>query len=380
MTTYYPQLFLKCDDDAATATVIESSGLGRNGSLSSGTTSALHTTGKLGSGFTGLGTTQYASNFGGYKCTGKRAFLAVWLKNSSAPGATSLMILCQNLASLELYTYSTSGTLVELSVNYHHATISVSDSSIWDGNWHLICASYDGYAASNQIRIWFDNTEGTPYNGETGDIPSSTETFGFGDACNGLRSYPGAFDGIRVYNNVPDSDVAALVSWIWNSGSGTDDPPVVPVSIDPIFSLAPLGGGTKVTAGNTASDGSGTIGTDIFIAASPLSATGHYISKLLWTPTASAVATTTYPTTARIFISTQDSGATTSADTWLFQEISLPAVVASSSTSRANYFEVTLNISLPSSCIVLVTNHVTPAANTCWCVTAFGGDYFEIPV
>ncbi len=128
------------------------------------------------------------------------------------------------------------------------------------------------------------------------------------------------------------------------------------------------------TAANTSSSGSGTIGTDMFLVATADATNGTFIEfvRLM------AVATTPTSTTAtvgRLFVSTQSSGATTSANTYLVYEISLPSLSADSATIGNNSYDIPLNLRLPPGASLLFSTHAAPAANTNWRATAVGGDY-----
>jgi hypothetical protein len=133
-------------------------------------------------------------------------------------------------------------------------------------------------------------------------------------------------------------------------------------------------GSVLVTAANTSSQGGGTIGTDIFLAFTADATNGSFIQRVRLLPTGTA-ATTTTATVGRIFISTQASGATTSSNTYLVAEVTLPAIAADNASAAAIWYDVTLGIPVPASATILVTNHAAPAANTAWRAVVFAGDY-----
>lgn len=149
----------------------------------------------------------------------------------------------------------------------------------------------------------------------------------------------------------------------------------MPANTAPIFSLSGVVGQVGVSAANTKSNGTGTIGTDIFLLFTA-GANGSFVDRVRWTPTATAASTATGATVARIFISTKTSGATTgSTDTFLFQEIALPAVTADATAAAPNFYEIPLGFVLPNGYTILVTNHAAPNANTQWQAQLFGGNY-----
>jgi len=143
---------------------------------------------------------------------------------------------------------------------------------------------------------------------------------------------------------------------------------------NPIFSLTPQVSGVAVTAANTSSSGTGTIGTDIFKAYTA-GADGAWLSRLRISPFATVAATATTATVARVFVSSATSGATTAANTLLIAELSLPSVTADHSTNATQGVEVPLNFALKALWTVLVTTHAAPATNTGQQFVVFAGDF-----
>ena len=129
-----------------------------------------------------------------------------------------------------------------------------------------------------------------------------------------------------------------------------------------------------VTAANTSSQGGGTVATDIFLLFTA-GAEGAYVDFVRWIATATAPANTT-ATVARIFRSTVSAGVTTSANTHLIGEVTLPLVAADNATTAVNAFDFPLGIALAAGETLLVTNHAAPAATTAWRAVVMGaGDY-----
>lgn len=141
----------------------------------------------------------------------------------------------------------------------------------------------------------------------------------------------------------------------------------------PIFTLAPKFSAVRVTAANTSSAGGGTVGTDIFLAFSP-GTNGSYLQKVRFSLAESTIATASSACVLRVFLSTQSSGSTTAANTWLIQEV-VAATQTPSSTSSGSPIDIPLNFAIPSTYFVLVTASVAPTANTTWNANVFGGDY-----
>jgi hypothetical protein len=114
---------------------------------------------------------------------------------------------------------------------------------------------------------------------------------------------------------------------------------------------------------NTAQDGSGTL-YKLFTAGT----NGSYIQKIRFRPVGSPAATV-----CRVFIS---SSSTTSATaTWLYDEITLPAVTVSQ-TAASSVFELPLNIAVDPSYLLYVTfGTSTGSAGTGYSIVTIAGDY-----
>ena len=148
----------------------------------------------------------------------------------------------------------------------------------------------------------------------------------------------------------------------------------MPANTEAIWTKTPRIDSVLVTSNNTSSQGGGTVGTDIFKAFTADATNGSFVQKVRLIPTATA-ATSTTATVARIFASSVTSGSTTSANTHLLAEVTLPVVAADNASTAVQPFDVQLNIGLPASYTILVTNHASPAANTAWRAVVIGGDY-----
>jgi len=114
---------------------------------------------------------------------------------------------------------------------------------------------------------------------------------------------------------------------------------------------------------NTAQDGTGTL-YKLFTAGT----NGAYIQKIRFRPVGSPAATV-----CRVFIS---SSSTTSATaTWLYDEITLPAVTVSQ-TAASSVFELPLNIAVDPSYLLYVTfGTSTGSAGTGYSIVTIAGDY-----
>jgi len=145
----------------------------------------------------------------------------------------------------------------------------------------------------------------------------------------------------------------------------------MPANTSPIYSIA--GRADSVAANNsglvvgptanTSLDGTGTM-YKAFTAGS----NGSYLQKVRFRPVGSPAATV-----CRVFISSSTSTSATA--TWLFDEITLPAVTLSQ-TASTSVFELPLNFALPTSYLLYVTfGTSTGSAGTGYSVVTIAGDY-----
>lgn len=153
----------------------------------------------------------------------------------------------------------------------------------------------------------------------------------------------------------------------------------MPVNTSPIFTLTPNVGrvGITTTYAQVKSDGtSAGSGADFVVKAFTAGANGSYVDKVRFFSVASAAATTGVATTLRAYLSTVASpGATTSSDTYLLGEVSVPAISSSHSTNATNYYDLQLGIVIPTGTYIHVSQHVAQTTNQRWNAIAFGGDY-----
>ena len=152
----------------------------------------------------------------------------------------------------------------------------------------------------------------------------------------------------------------------------------MPANTSPIFALTPNVGEVKITttAALVRSDGSAAnaIGTDQFLAFTA-GANGSFVQRVRFIPVASAAAVNSVATTLRVFLSTVNTGTPTAANTHLLAEISVPIISAANSTSAVTYYEIPLNIAIPTNNYILVSQHIAQTTNQSWQAIVFGGDY-----
>lgn len=154
-------------------------------------------------------------------------------------------------------------------------------------------------------------------------------------------------------------------------------------NINPIYSITPNVGTALIgtTSAQVKSDGtSAGTGTDLMYCAFIAGANGSYVQRVRFNAVANAT-TNSVATILRIYLSTVSAslgaavGATTSANTFLLTEISVPVINAAGATNSTNYYEVCLNMAIPTSRYIHVSQHTAQTANGAWNAKVFGGDY-----
>lgn len=153
----------------------------------------------------------------------------------------------------------------------------------------------------------------------------------------------------------------------------------MPANTNPIFVLTSNIGKTLINAANTATDGSGTIGTNIFLLLTAGS-NGSRIDSITFTNAAASGVNTSSNTRVACYISTQSSGATNNTNTFIFTEGLIPSDVARSATNTGS--TITFNFAggllIPSGTNILVTSSVYSVVaplSDIYSVVARGGNY-----
>lgn len=149
---------------------------------------------------------------------------------------------------------------------------------------------------------------------------------------------------------------------------------------DPIYSKVGAIGAVRVATLNQKSDGAGTIGTDMFLAFSADSTNGSYVQRVRFSVCNSAAGTaaTSTATVGRVYISTVNSGSTTSSNTHLWGEVSIPSLSTDGDAGNNPLpsFEVPLNFALPPNYYILVSiGTASVAANTEFKAIVIAGNY-----
>lgn len=143
-------------------------------------------------------------------------------------------------------------------------------------------------------------------------------------------------------------------------------------------------GKTKIgtTSAQVKSDGTTSgAGTDLMYCVFATGANGSVIHSIRFNTVASAAATNSVATTLRVYFSTVSTaegsaaGATTSANTQLIKEISVPLISSSHSTNATNDYDIPINRAFPTGIYIMVSQHIAQTTNQQWQATCFGGDY-----
>lgn len=121
-------------------------------------------------------------------------------------------------------------------------------------------------------------------------------------------------------------------------------------------------------------DGSGTIGTDVYTCFIPDATNGGFLQRLRFKYVAPAT-TTSVAAVIKVFICETTSGATTDADTVLFDEVAVPATGALTTTATNASYEIPFGFAIPAGYSVVAKITVAQSANCGWMVTAIAGKY-----
>ena len=145
---------------------------------------------------------------------------------------------------------------------------------------------------------------------------------------------------------------------------------------NPIYTNTPLISCANLTGSiaNTASSGAGTIASTMFTAFTA-GTNGSFVTSARITGTANTASTTMTASQIRLYISSQTSGSTTAANTWLIQEVSVTAIIVDNPSVAIPFIQIPLNFSLPANYTIQASTHAAVASNATWQVVIFGGNY-----
>ena len=147
----------------------------------------------------------------------------------------------------------------------------------------------------------------------------------------------------------------------------------MPANTSPIFSETPRVSFARVSAATTVSDGTGTVGTNMFLAFTP-GVDGSYLQRVRFSLSESTMSTASAAATLRVGIASTNTGTLTTSNYFLYQEIN--AAAQTPTTTASSYpIDIPLNFAIPSDQYIIVSTSVAPTANTAWVATVIGGDY-----
>jgi hypothetical protein len=147
----------------------------------------------------------------------------------------------------------------------------------------------------------------------------------------------------------------------------------MPANTSPIFSVTPRTSSVRITSNLAASDGTGVVGTTVFLAFTP-GANGSYLQRVRFSLSESTMSTASAAATLRVHIATTNTGTLTTSNAFLYQEIN--AAAQTPTTTVSSYpIDIPLNFAIPADQYIIVSTSVAPNANTAWVATVIGGDY-----
>lgn len=141
----------------------------------------------------------------------------------------------------------------------------------------------------------------------------------------------------------------------------------------PIFTGTPRISSVRITSATSASDGTGTIGTNMFLAFTP-GIDGSYVQRVRFSLSESTMSTASTAAVLRVGIATTNTGTLTTSNYFLYQEINA-ATQTPTNTSSSYPIDIPLNFAIPPNYFLIVSTSVAPATNTAWVATVIGGDY-----
>ena len=144
----------------------------------------------------------------------------------------------------------------------------------------------------------------------------------------------------------------------------------------PIWTLTPNVGfaGITNTVANANTTAPGTIGTDCFLAFTS-GVDGSYLQKVRFSFTSTTSVISPVATTLQVYLSTINTGATSSADTSLIAQVQAAVQSVALVTTAPYQIEIPFNFAIPASRYILVTQSVAQTTDANWQALVIGGDY-----
>ena len=145
---------------------------------------------------------------------------------------------------------------------------------------------------------------------------------------------------------------------------------------DPIYSKASDVQASSLINSVNASlyNAAGTIGTDVYKIFQADATNGGFVQRVRVKYVANAT-TTSVACVMKFFISSATSGAVTDANSWLIDEIAIPATSTLTTTGVTPAYEIPINFPLPAGWTLLAKLTVAQGAGTGFIATAIAGKY-----
>lgn len=149
-------------------------------------------------------------------------------------------------------------------------------------------------------------------------------------------------------------------------------------NVQPIYTKVPNVGFASIPTANAQVKSDGTsagAGADTMYLAFTAGLNGSYVDRVRFFSVATAV-TTGVATVLRAYLSTVAApGATTSANTHLIGEISVPAVPSANASNATSPYDIPVGMAIQNGLYIHVSQHAAQTANQNWIGMVFGGDF-----
>ena len=84
--------------------------------------------------------------------------------------------------------------------NFVRPVLDATGTSLIDGNFHHVAATWDGTTDAGGLKLYFDGTEVASSTATISAIQSVDTTLNIGGQASGVWSFPGVIDDARIWN------------------------------------------------------------------------------------------------------------------------------------------------------------------------------------
>ena len=214
------------NDDLATTAVLDTTGV-NNGTLNVNT-DTISVAGKINKALDFDGTDDYLTvvHSASLQINGAIS-ISLWINTSALTGSDGGLISKSDdsrkyfgMSAIKVYELGILGNVLYFQVSDGTIANNVSGSisSLINGAWHHIVATWDGTTNADGIKIYFDGVETYTGTATIAAIQNKTSVLDIG----GYNEYPfkGKIDDVRIY----DTAISAYyVKLLYNNGAGTED-------------------------------------------------------------------------------------------------------------------------------------------------------------